>query len=171
FQFALGHHYSFGTHTPGRTNIWNKYIAVRDALGTEMFGGGAGCIGTPAELRQTLSTFADAGVDQTIFIQQGGNNRHEDICASLGSCARDVRPEFREREAEREAEKRAALAPYVEAAFRRKEAMKALADDEIPSYPAYGLTVAEVDPATLPEANRRRMEVFKRMRKIMDETR
>ena len=28
FQFALGHHYSFGTHTPGRTNIWNKYVAV-----------------------------------------------------------------------------------------------------------------------------------------------
>ena len=52
FQFALGHHYIFGTHTPGRTNIWNKYVAVRDALGTEMFGGGTGCIGTPADLRE-----------------------------------------------------------------------------------------------------------------------
>jgi hypothetical protein len=65
----------------------------------------------------------------------------------------------------------AELAPFIEAALRRKEYLKALGDDEIPSYPAYGLTVAEVDPATLPEANRRRMEVFKRMRKIMEETR
>src|SRR4029079_11286768 len=111
------------------------------------------------------------GVAPTIFIQQGGNNRHEDICESLELFARDVMPAFKEREASRHAEKMRALEPYVEAAFKRKEALKPLADDEIPSYPAYGLTVAEVDPATLPEANRRRAEVFKRMRKIMEETR
>src|SRR6266436_4854647 len=50
FQFALGHHYSFGKHTPGRTNIWNQYLAVRDQIGTEVLGAGAGCIGTPAQL-------------------------------------------------------------------------------------------------------------------------
>ena len=80
-------------------------------------------------------------------------------------------PEFKDAEAERDARKTAELAPYIEAAFARKEVMPALADDEIPSFPAYGLTVAEVDPAKMPEANRRRMEVFKRMRKIMEETR
>jgi alkanesulfonate monooxygenase SsuD/methylene tetrahydromethanopterin reductase-like flavin-dependent oxidoreductase (luciferase family) len=170
FQFALGHHYSFGTHTPGRTNIWNKYVAVRDALGMEMMGGGIGCIGTPAELRETLRTFEEAGVDQTVFIQQGGRNRHEHICESLELFAHEVMPEFKAKEALREARKMADLAPSIEAAFRRKEYLKALADDEIPSYPAYGLTVAEVDPATLPEANRRRVEVFKRMRKIMEDT-
>src|SRR2546427_28241 len=26
FQFALGHHYAFGKHTPGRTNIWKKFL-------------------------------------------------------------------------------------------------------------------------------------------------
>jgi alkanesulfonate monooxygenase SsuD/methylene tetrahydromethanopterin reductase-like flavin-dependent oxidoreductase (luciferase family) len=171
FQFALGHHYSFGTHTPGRTNIWNKYVAVRDALGTEMLGGGAGCIGTPEDLRTTLRTFQDAGVDQTIFIQQGGKNRHEDICESLELFAAAVMPEFHGAEAERHARKMADLAPHIEAAFARKDRLKALADDEIPSYPAYGLTVAEPDPATLPEANRRRRDVMKRMREIMEETR
>jgi alkanesulfonate monooxygenase SsuD/methylene tetrahydromethanopterin reductase-like flavin-dependent oxidoreductase (luciferase family) len=171
FQFALGHHYSFGTHTPGRTNIWSKYVAVKDALGMEIMGGGAGCIGTPDELRETLRTFQNAGVDQTIFIQQGGKNRHEHICESLELFASVIMPEFAEVEAERHARKMEALAPYIEAALRRKEYMRALADDEIPSYPAYGLTVAEVDPATLPEANRRRAEVFKRMRKIMEESR
>ena len=25
FQFALGHHYVFGRHTPGRTDIWKKF--------------------------------------------------------------------------------------------------------------------------------------------------
>ena len=171
FQFALGHHYSFGTHTPGRTSIWNKYVAVRDALGTEMLGGGAGCIGTPDDLRTTLRTFQDAGVDQTIFIQQGGKNRHEDICESLELFASAVMPEFHGAEAERHARKMADLAPHIEAAFARKDRLRALADDEIPSYPAYGLTVAEPDPATLPEANRRRRDVMKRMQKIMEEAR
>ena len=32
FQFALGHHYVFGTHRPGRTDIWAKYEAVRAEL-------------------------------------------------------------------------------------------------------------------------------------------
>ena len=34
--------------------------------------------------------------------------------------------------------------------------------------PAYGLL--PVDPATLPEANRRRLEVYRRMREIIDRT-
>ncbi len=33
FQFALGHFYAFGKHKPGRTNIWERYTAVRDELG------------------------------------------------------------------------------------------------------------------------------------------
>jgi hypothetical protein len=110
-------------------------------------------------------------VDQTIFIQQGGKNRHEDICESLELFASEVMPEFHGAEAERHARKMADLAPHIEAAFARKDRLKALADDEIPSYPAYGLTVAEPDPATLPEANRRRRDVMKRMREIMEKTR
>jgi alkanesulfonate monooxygenase SsuD/methylene tetrahydromethanopterin reductase-like flavin-dependent oxidoreductase (luciferase family) len=66
FQFALGHYYAFGRHAPGRTDIWKKYEAVRDELGTEVLGGGTGCIGSPADLRAALRTFADAGVDQTV---------------------------------------------------------------------------------------------------------
>src|SRR4029079_15220227 len=76
FQFALAHHYVFGKHTPGRTNIWNAFEKGRDQLGTEVLGGGVGCIGTPDDLRSTLTTFEECGVDQTIFIQQGGRNRH-----------------------------------------------------------------------------------------------
>ena len=171
FQFALGHHYVFGTHTPGRTNIWNNYVAVRDALGMEIMGGGTGCIGNPDHLREALRAFQAAGVDQTVFIQQGGKNRHEHICESLELFASSVMPEFKEKEAERQARKMEELAPAIEAAFERKQALPPLADDEIPSYQAYGLTIAPVDPATLPEANRRRLEVFRKMKEIMERTR
>jgi hypothetical protein len=56
----------------------------------------------------------------------------------------------------------------VAAAFERKERLKPLADADIPAYPAYGLTVAEVDLSTLPEANRQRALVFRKMREIME---
>jgi hypothetical protein len=138
-------------------------------------GGGTGCIGNPDDLRESLRAFQAAGVDQAVFIQQGGKNRHEHICESLEVFASAVMPEFKEREAERQAEKAAALAPYVEAAFARKRAQPAPvsvpADDQIASYQAYGLSIAQVDPATLPEANRRRMEAFRQMREIMERTR
>ena len=42
-----------------------------------------GGIGTPDMLRAHLRKFADVGVDQVIFIQQGGSNRHDHICESL----------------------------------------------------------------------------------------
>ncbi len=168
FQFALGHYYAFGRHTPGRTSIWNKYIAVRDALGTEVLGGGTGCIGTPEQIRSALSRFDDAGVDQTVFIQQSGRTLHQHICESLELFAAEVMPEFKAREAAREAKKRAELAPYVAAAFERKQAMKPLAEHEIATHLAYPLTAPPVDLATLPEANRQRALVMRRMREIAE---
>ena len=167
FQFALGHHYAFGEHRPGRTNIWDQYVAVRDSVGLDFLGGGTGGIGTPDELRQHLRGFAEAGVDQTVFIQQGGNNRHEHICEALELFAADVMPEFKQVEAERQAAKDAELAPFVEAAFQRKQYLAALTDDEIIGYSAYGNTVAEVDIESLPEAQRRRMEVMRKLRDVV----
>ncbi len=166
FQFALGHHYSFGEHTPGRTDIWKKFIAVRDQLGGEVMGGGAGGIGTPEQMREHLRKFADAGVDQTVFIQQGGKNQHEHICESLELFASDVMPEFKEHEAERQRQKMDDLAPYIEAAFKRKKWMEPLADDEIAAYRAYGFDVAEQDISQLPEAMQRRALAQRRMREI-----
>jgi hypothetical protein len=169
FQFALGHHYVFGRHTPGRTDIWKKFVAVRDQIGTDALGGGTGCIGTPDQLRAALGEFQAAGVDQTIFIQQGGKNRHDHICESLELFAGRVMPEFKEREAERVAKKADELAPYVAAAFERKAVMPPLAEGEIPTFPAYGLTVAEEpDLAKMPEANRRRYLTYQKMREIAE---
>src|SRR5215510_13109879 len=118
FGFALAHYYLFGEHVPGRTSVWERFRGLRFT----MPGGSAG-IGTPDDVRAALRVFEEAGVDQTIFIQQGGNNRHEHICEALELFAHDVMPEFRERDAARQAKKMEALGPAIEAAFARKRAM------------------------------------------------
>jgi hypothetical protein len=62
------------------------------------------------------------------------------------------------------------LAPFIEAAFKRKQYMKELSDDEIPSYPAYGAMIAEVDTSQLDEAGRARAERWKKMREVLART-
>ena len=89
-------------------------------------------IGTPDDMRRHLRLLAGADVDQVIFLQQAGRNRHVDICSSLELFAGEVMDEFHAGEAQREAAKQADLAPYVEAALARKEWMQPRADDEIP---------------------------------------
>jgi len=170
FQFGLGHHYVFGHHKPGRSDIWANYTAVKNAIGEhelDFLGGGTDGIGTPDQLRAHLRRFASAGVDQTVFIQQGGKNRHEHICESLELFASQVMGEFKEEEEAREKRKLDELAPYIEAAFKRKQYMKELEDDEIPTYPAYGAMIAEVDTSQLDEAGRARAERWKKMREVL----
>ena len=83
-------------------------------------------------MRAHLKAFQNAGVDQVIFMQQAGRNRHEHICESLELFAAEVMPEFKAEVAGREERKARELAPYIEAALKRKNWMKPLADDEIP---------------------------------------
>ncbi len=142
FGYGLGHHYIFGEHKPGRTSIWDNFVAAKDKLPVNS--GGAG-IGTPVQLSEHLQKFADAGVDQVVFIQQGGNNKHEHICESLELFAAEVMPQFKQGEADREAEKAKELAPYIEAALARKDWMAPLADEDIPTIIALGRQIAETD--------------------------
>ena len=114
--------------------------------------------------------FQDAGVDQTIFIQQGGKNRHEHICESLELFAADVMPEFHEREAERAAPQGGGAGAVHRGGHGAQAAMRPLADDEIPVQEAYGNTVAltDEDIKKLPEGNRRRVLTFRKIREIAD---
>lgn len=139
FGFALAHHYVFGEQRPGRTNIWQSF----EQLGDQMPGPEGRAIGTPAQVRETLREMSESGVDQVVFIQQAGRNRHEHICESLDLFAREVMPEFKEKEALRLQRKAEELAPYIEAAMERKQRMPELADEEIPGVPAYGRPEAE----------------------------
>lgn len=139
FGYALGHHYIFGEHKPGRTDIWAEFEKAKDKLPVN----GAGGIGTPDQLRKHLRGFAETGVDQVSFIQQGGNNKHEHICEALELFASEVMPEFKEHEAERQKKKAEELAPYVEKAMARKKAMKELSDNEIPNVIALGRQIVD----------------------------
>jgi hypothetical protein len=89
-------------------------------------------IGTPDDMRAHLTNFQNAGVDQIIFMQQAGRNRHEDICESLQLFADEVMGSFAEEAESRERAKAQELAPYVEAALARKQVMQPLADADIP---------------------------------------
>ncbi len=115
FGFALAHYYLFGAHIPGRTNIWELFKGNQIPMPV-----GSSGIGTPDEVRENLRAFEDAGVDQVVFIQQGGNNRHEHICASLELFAARVMPEFKARDAARRAAKAERLAPAIARALERR---------------------------------------------------
>src|ERR1700674_1162168 len=151
FGYALGHHYIFGEHLPGRTSIWANYEQARDLL--PIAKGGAGAIGSPEEIDRHLRRFEEAGVDQMIFVQQGGKNRHEDICESMELFAKSVMPGFKRRHAERAARKQAELAPFVEAALRRKPRMAPLREADIPTIVALGRQQAKQESVDGKTAN------------------
>ncbi len=123
---------------PGRTTLWKDFQELRGNRTAEIVAqaeagehSGTG-IGTPDDMRVHLRTYRDAGVDQIIFLQQAGKNRHDHICQALELFAREVMPEFAAEATQCEAEKTAELAPYVEAALQRKKWMSPLQDKDIP---------------------------------------
>ena len=150
FGYALGHHYIFGEHLPGRTDIWANYERARDLLPLSH---GAGAIGSPEQIERHLRRFEEAGVDQVIFVQQGGRNRHEHICQSLELFAKSVMPGFKRRHAERAGRKQAELEPFIQAALRRKPRMAPLGEAEIPTIVALGRQQAKQESADGKTAN------------------
>jgi len=99
-------------------------------------------------MRRHLEAFQDAGIDQVIFLQQAGRNRHEHICESLELFAAEVMPKFQSGAAAREARKAADLAPHIAAALARKRWMKPLADEDIPVVKASVVRAQINQPAT-----------------------
>ena len=93
---------------------------------------GAGGIGTPEQVRAHLEAYDKVGMDQMIFVQQHGKNRHEHICECLGLFASEIMPRFKAAEPEREARKAEELAPWIEAALARKPRMEMPDDEDLP---------------------------------------
>jgi alkanesulfonate monooxygenase SsuD/methylene tetrahydromethanopterin reductase-like flavin-dependent oxidoreductase (luciferase family) len=129
FAYALGHYYAFGRHVPGETDIWADFQRNREGMGlsrgaitgpggtpgeTARSNGLSGAVGTPDQVRQYLRGMEEAGVDQVIFVAQAGANRHEDICEAYELFAREVMPEFKERDERLERDKRRRLAPVID---------------------------------------------------------
>jgi len=123
---------------PGRTDLWQAFQAKRGNRTEELIAASRGPdfeasgIGTPQDMRDHLEAFRESGVDQIIFMQQAGRNRHEHICESLQLFADEVMEPFSAESEAREAQKAEALAPFIEAALARKKRMPVLDDAEIP---------------------------------------
>jgi alkanesulfonate monooxygenase SsuD/methylene tetrahydromethanopterin reductase-like flavin-dependent oxidoreductase (luciferase family) len=138
FGYSLAHYYGMGHHQPGRTSVWEEFLANRDQKGFARelitadaaplavklmqhgLGSLRGAIGTPDQVRDLVRRYQSVGVDQIVFVLQAGPNKHEHICESLELFGEQVIPEFAE-EAERlEQKKLERLAPAIEAALARR---------------------------------------------------
>ena len=149
FGFSLAHYYVFGDHEPGKTDVWQEYLrrrdetgyspdAVKESLEGERLGakiaagdttGLRGATGTVEQVREFLRRYEECGVDQIIFVQQAGKNRHEDICESLEIFGKEILPEFKERDEKASAEKAKRLEPVLEQVMARKTR------DDVPTLP------------------------------------
>lgn len=126
---------------PGHTDLWGDYVAQKKSddgvelavMEAEALGDAyVGASGTAHDIRRRMKLFEEAGIDEVIFTIQGGGRPHEHICDTLKRFAGDVMPEFLERDTARRAAIDAELAPYIEAALKRKKWMKPLEVDQIP---------------------------------------
>jgi len=138
FGYSLGHVAVFGQHRPGITDIWQRFTEVKDSIPANP---GQGGLGDPARVREHLERYERAGIDQVIFVQQSGNNRHEHICESLELFARELLPEFKRRDEAKQRQKDDDLAPYIAAALTRKPRLAPLPEAEIPTVEAFGRQV------------------------------
>lgn len=156
--YSLGHYYVFGRHRPGAHNLWEEYIqrrteqgfdpqAVALAVGDpqrleakivqEGTSGLRGAMGTPTQVRDYLRRYETCGVDQIILSCSAGRNRHEHIMETLELFAREVMPEFIERDEHLQRQKAERLAPVIETAMARKPSDYHPALDETYEIPAY----------------------------------
>jgi alkanesulfonate monooxygenase SsuD/methylene tetrahydromethanopterin reductase-like flavin-dependent oxidoreductase (luciferase family) len=128
FQFAINHYYRGGLHRPGRTDLWEQYLGKRDELTAwdddpvlgRHVASSLGAIGNVDLARARVKLFVDTGIDELLFIQQGGKNRHDHVCESMELFAAEIMDEFHEGEEERQQRKMDELAPYIAQAFERK---------------------------------------------------
>lgn len=142
FGYSLAHYYVFGSHKPGKTNIWEEFNQRRSMFGFDReiaaktgtqlgaqimergLGSLRGAIGTPDQIRNLIRRYEEIGVDQLIFVSQAGRNKHEDICESLELFASEVMPEFKERADDMEKKKLERIGEALEKALARREAPK-----------------------------------------------
>jgi alkanesulfonate monooxygenase SsuD/methylene tetrahydromethanopterin reductase-like flavin-dependent oxidoreductase (luciferase family)/putative sterol carrier protein len=143
--YALGHYSAFGEHQPGRTSVWDEFLARRDdvgyarsaitadggALGVKVLQHGLGslrgAIGTPAQVRELIGRFEDAGVDELAFCLQTGKIKHNDIMEALELFAAEVMPEFAQRRPERARAKAQRRGDAAERALARRAPRRTVA--------------------------------------------
>jgi len=164
--YSLGHYYVFGRHHPGHTDLWADYqerragagydpeavaaaVANHDRLGAKVVEAGTsglrGALGTPAQVRDYFLRYEEMGVDMLILSSAAGRNRHEHIMESYELVAKEVLPEFIERDEKLEREKARRLEPVIEAVMARKPSSDHPPLDPDYVIPAYPRQTADDD--------------------------
>ncbi len=144
FGYALSHFYISGSHQPGNFDLWEDFQRNMPPS-TEPAAG----IGSPDQVRSDLEALEAAGVDQVVFVQQAGNNRHEHICESLELFAERLLPAFKERDEVHRRSKAARLAPAIELAMAHVSELPQM--EEMPALDAYPLQAAKEGLAEEPQ--------------------
>ncbi len=144
FGYSLAHYYGLAHHSPATTDVWQEFEQRRDEAGfarhivrpdqaplgvrllQEGLGSLRGAIGTPEQVDDLIARYAQAGVDQVIFVLQSGRNRHEHICESLELFAHRVMPRFLEGREQWETAKAESLTGAIEQALARREPAREL---------------------------------------------
>jgi len=141
--YSLGHYYVYGKHKPNETNVWDEYQKLRSekgfdpnavkmaknnesVLGAKAVEKGSsglrGAMGTPAQVRDYLRRYEECGVDQVILALTAGKNKHEHIMETLELFAKEVMPEFKERDVKAARDKAQRMAPIIKKVMARKPA-------------------------------------------------
>jgi alkanesulfonate monooxygenase SsuD/methylene tetrahydromethanopterin reductase-like flavin-dependent oxidoreductase (luciferase family) len=124
FIYGLGYYAFFGEHEPGRAEIWNEYKTKPKEFALPE-GRTQDCVGTPARLRAQLREFEEVGIDQVICLSQAGKIPHELLCSSIELFAKEVWPEFSDRDQKQEKDRAARRARISEKAMARKPPVEA----------------------------------------------
>jgi len=139
FAYGLGHYWRDGTHVPGHTDVWSEFkkrpASYVEQMERERKKAGMGGIGSPQHLIENFKALEKAGVDQMIFLQQSGKYRHDHICESMELFAKEVLPQFKERDVVHQKSKHDKLKPYIAAAHSHVKKLETM--NEVPPVEAY----------------------------------
>ena len=97
FIYGLGHYSFFGAHEPGSTDIWDEFKNNPKEFAPPE-GRIQDCVGSPDRLRTQLREFEQVGIDQVVCLSQAANIPHEMLCSSMELFAKEVMPEFKDRD-------------------------------------------------------------------------
>jgi alkanesulfonate monooxygenase SsuD/methylene tetrahydromethanopterin reductase-like flavin-dependent oxidoreductase (luciferase family)/putative sterol carrier protein len=143
--YSRGHYEVFGEHEPGRTSVWDAFLARREdvgfsraaitadgaPLGVKILNNGLaslrGAIGTPEQLRELIGRYEAAGVDELVLGVQAGRTEHAHIMEALELFAAEVMPEFAQRRPAHEAAKRERLGDAARRALARRAPRRTVA--------------------------------------------
>jgi alkanesulfonate monooxygenase SsuD/methylene tetrahydromethanopterin reductase-like flavin-dependent oxidoreductase (luciferase family) len=115
FEWCL-RNYGSKQYAPGAGSLWERYRTWRASDEGQKKHYSGGLVGSPETIRGRLRRFEESHIDQVIFLVQNGKVKHEEVCESLELFAREVMPEFHERETQHQEWKRAVLKGELELA-------------------------------------------------------